>query len=186
MRYALMIGLLAVTACDNVEDPEDGENEEEVITTVVLTLDDGSGATEYRWADPEDDGNPVIDDITLAAGTTYTGTVEFLNELEDPAEDITAEIEDEADEHQVLFTYGSELTVNTTDTDGNGLPIGLAFELTATADADLTITLRHLPEEDGTAVKVDGLQEDAQANGVDSLPGDTDVTATFPILTATM
>ena len=28
----------------------------------------------------------------------------FLNELEDPAEDITEEVEDESDQHQVFFT----------------------------------------------------------------------------------
>ena len=56
------------------------------------------------WADPEQDGMPKIDTITLEEGKTYTLTIEVLNELEMPAEDVTKELLDELDEHQFFFT----------------------------------------------------------------------------------
>ena len=184
MRTALMMtGLLALTAlsaCNDVDEPEE-ENEEEVITTVILTLDDGTNTFDATWADPENDGDPTIDTIELMSGVTYEGSVTFLNQLETPAEDITEEIEAEAEEHQVIFLADDGISVTVTDEDDNDLPIGLEFDLVASTDGELTVTLRHLPEEDGVAIKVAGLQTDAAANGVDSLPGETDISVTFPL-----
>jgi hypothetical protein len=45
----------------------------------------------------------------------------------------------------------------------------------------LTVTLRHLPPENETAVKVAGLAEDAAASGIESLPGDTDVSVDLDV-----
>ena len=63
----------------------------------------------------------------LTAGTTYDGTIELLNETETPAEDITEEVQEEADEHQFFYTIGTGLDVTTTyeDEDGDGNPIML-------------------------------------------------------------
>ncbi len=181
MRFVPLALLLAVSACDNVEDTDGDENIEEVITTIVLTFDGPEGLVEGSWADPENDGSPVIVSPELTANTEYQVSVEFLNELEDPAEDITEEIEDEADEHQVFFATDATVTYN--DQDDGGLPIGLDVTLT-TGDAgteDLTVILRHLPELDGAAQKVAGLAEQAEADGISSLPGDSDAMVTIPL-----
>lgn len=172
--------LLSVTACQDVEDPEE-ENVEEVITTVNLTFTGPDGAVEGSWADPEDDGSPVVVSPELAANTEYQVSVEFLNELEDPAEDITEEIDDEADEHQVFFT--TDVVVAYNDEDSIGLPLGLDVTLTTGDEGteDLTITLQHMPALDGVAQKEAGLAEQAAADGVSSLPGDVDVSITIPM-----
>ena len=60
-----------------------------------------------EWADVEQSGNPTIDDIFLTEGQTYNVMVSVLNELEDPIEDVTEEIADEAEEHQNVFTGGA-------------------------------------------------------------------------------
>ena len=72
------LSLMLAVGC-NV-DPED-ENPEEVITTVglVFTPQGGGDAVSATWADPEDDGRPVIADITLTAGTTYDLAITILN-----------------------------------------------------------------------------------------------------------
>ena len=180
MRFVPLFMMLALSACNDVEDPGE-DNVEEVITTVILTFDGPDGMVEGSWADPEDDGSPVVVSPDLSANTEYQVSVEFLNELEDPAEDITEEIADEADEHQVFFT--TDATVAYNDADGGGLPVGLDVTLT-TGDAgteDLTITLQHLPELDGAAQKTAGLADQADSEGVGSLPGDADVSITIPL-----
>ena len=140
--------LLLLTACADVEGHDhDHHHEHEVITTVVLTFTsqaDGSSLA-FSWADPEDDGDPVIDGIVLQGADDYDLSVSFLNELEEPPEDITEELSDEGDEHQLFFT-GSAVQGPATgtneeaiiehayaDEDGNGLPLGLDNAITTLA-----------------------------------------------------
>jgi hypothetical protein len=194
-RLAFLLPVAALAACGAATPDED--NEEEVITTVTLTFtpDGGGDAIEATWADPENDGSPVIDAITLGDGTTYALAVSFLNELEDPAEDITTEVAEEDDEHQV-FVLGSAVEGPATgtnddavvthaydDADADGNPVGLANTITATGAGAgaLRIVLRHLPAEDGTALKAAGLAEDLAADGLDALPGSTDADVSFDL-----
>lgn len=196
-RALLTLAVLALSACPNIEEPPPPSDENEVITTITLTFTpDGDGAAvTASYADPENDGDPVIDAITLTEGTTYGLSVRFLNELEDPAEEITEEVEAEGDEHQV-FIYGSAVRGPATganpdaavvhsyaDEDDGGLPVGLANTVVAESagTGDLRLMLRHLPEEDGAAVKVDGLAEEFATGGSAALPGDADVDVTFPL-----
>lgn len=187
---------LVSVACVDVENPDTQDNDQEVITTVRLTFtpDGGGDALTFAVADPENDGSPVIDDIALAAGTTYAMSVAFLNELEAPAEDITVEVSEESDEHQV-FIFGSGVSGPATgdnadavvthayaDTDENGLPVGLSNTITATTAGagELSVMLRHLPVENGTAQKVADLA--AQLAAGDTLPGEPDADVTFPLV----
>jgi hypothetical protein len=197
VRVILLLPLLGiVTACKDVG--EDGsENDGEVITTVELEfVPVGGGDTVLAaWSDPENDGSPTIDPITLADANDYTLSVAFLNELAEPAEDITVEVEAEGDEHQVFFTgdavSGPAAGENASalighayaDADGGGLPVGLINDITTLApgSASLTVTLRHMPPEDGAAVKVDGVAEQVASGGFESIGGDNDVQVTFEL-----
>ena len=188
--------LVFATACGDVENPE-GEEENEVITTLVLTFTPvaGGDALEFSWADVENDGNPVIDDIALSDADDYDVTVSFLNELEDPAEDITLEIQDEDDEHQIFFTgtavQGPATGTNASavvehayaDADADGLPVGLdnTFTTLGTGSGELSVTLRHLPPENGEAVKVSGLADTVASDGFGAIAGDNDVQVTFAL-----
>jgi hypothetical protein len=191
----LALALTGAVGCD-VSDPDD-ENEGEVITTVRLTFTpEGGGAPVVAaHADPENDGNPVIDDIALDSGVSYTLTVKFENELEDPAEDITEEIEDEDDEHQVLV-YGDAvdgpasaggadafLTHTYNDEDDNGFPVGLDNTIVADAagTGELRVMLRHLPPENDTAVKNADIAADFAADGAAGIPGDVDADVAFDV-----
>ena len=186
MRLVLTIAALALTVACNPDEMTDDENPEEVITTVTLTFTPGTGSDVVASFVDLQDGNPTVDPITLSDAEDYTLTVEFLNELEDPAEDITEEIMDEDDEHQVFFTGGAVSTLVThayDDQDGGGLPVGL--DNTITTDAvgtdTLTVTLRHLPPEGGEAVKVAGMAETVAAEGFGAIGGDTDVSVDFDL-----
>lgn len=190
------LALLLATACKDVEETPSATDPVEVITTVVLTFtpDGGGSALTFTWADPEDDGGPVIDDVVLPSGA-YTLDVAFLNELEEPAEDITEEVADEADQHQVFFTgsgvegpatglnASAVITHAYADTDVDGLPVGLEndIETVQAGTGELTVTLRHVPPEDGAAVKVEGLAEAVADGGFGSIGGDNDAQVTFPV-----
>ena len=130
--------ILCASACTDTENPGE-ENETEVITTVELRFapTDGGAEQVFSWSDPENDGDPVIDDIVLSDALDYDLSVSFLNELADPTEDITEEVDAESDVHQVFFTgsavrspstgdnEGAIISQEYEDTDANGLPVGL-------------------------------------------------------------
>ncbi|MFK7927556.1 MAG: hypothetical protein AB8H79_05180 [Myxococcota bacterium] len=189
-----LILCLALLGCNDTNTP-DPDDEQEVITTVVLTFtpSEGGDPVVARWADPEQDGDPAIDDIELVLGTDYSLDVEFLDEASTPAEDITEEVKEEGDEHQVFITGNAiagpatlatadvPLTHAYDDTDGNGNPIGLenSIEATEAGSGVVTITLRHLPEQDGTPIKTADLASEVASSGFGTLPGDNDVQVSF-------
>jgi type 1 fimbria pilin len=89
-----------------------------------------------------------FDPIVLGLNKTYSGKVKFLNESVSPADDITAEILAEADDHQLYFTPStSNLSVSIIDKDTKNLPLGLSTSWTTTAAAigTLNVTLKHKP-----------------------------------------
>ena len=198
MRQMAMWMLGATMACADVETPDDHDHDHAhgLVTTVELdfrALSDDSVQT-FAWSDPEDDGDPTVDTISLSEGS-YVLDVRFINDLEDPAEDVTAEVAEEGEEHQVFLTGSgvqSEATgaqpdalldVAYDDDDGGGLPLGLAHTVSTlqSGAGELTLTLRHLPPEDGDPVKTADLAADVAAGGFGSLPGDTDVQVTFEL-----
>ncbi|MBT8495181.1 MAG: hypothetical protein KJO07_19200, partial [Deltaproteobacteria bacterium] len=160
---------LAVGCGDDAANPDEG-NEEEVITTVTLTFSPVSGGTDVvaSFSDPDGDGgeSPTVDDIQLVVATNYTLTIELLNELESPAESITDEIEEEAEEHQLFVTgdvdgpasdsasplvshsYADVESDYGPNSEGDDLPVGLVNDIAGVSPGggSLTVTLRHLPE----------------------------------------
>ena len=194
--------LLGLSACSDVEKDveEDGHHhhDHEVMTAVVLTFtaDDGS-ELEFTWSDADNDADPIIDDIVLQDASDYTLSLSFLNELEDPIEDVTPEIADEDDEHQVFITgsavdgpateSNADAVVGHTyaDEDVNGLPIGLDNDITTlktgSGEFEFTVTLRHMPLESGNSIKTEGAAGDVASGGFSAIGGDNDVQVTFPI-----
>lgn len=181
--------VLAIAAgCLDTEQPHE-HNDNEVITTVILefTPQTGGETSTFSWSDPQSLGSPVVDEVLLSNTGAHDLFVSFLNALEDPAEDLTVEIEDEGTEHQVFFT-GTALddgliTHAYADSDDNGDPIGLQSTITtqAVGVGTLIVTLRHLPPEDGTPVKTGTLAEDLSSSGFGALPGGTDAQVTFQV-----
>ncbi len=177
----LFISTLILTSCSN-DDDGDPINEVELITTLIATLTPPTGtAIVLTFRDLDGDG-PGVPTITvsgaLAENTTYTGTLILLNETESPAENITEEIEEEADEHQFFFQTGGGLAISNftyLDFDSDGNPLGLNFSFTtgtAPSSGTFTITLRHEPNKNAAGV--------SQGN-IANAGGETDIQVTFPI-----
>ncbi|TDB64038.1 hypothetical protein [Arundinibacter roseus] len=175
----VMIGLtLFLTQCKKAEDVEP-EEENELITTVVLKFTESGSTTplQFTFRDTDGDGGnapTTFDKIALKANTSYTLTVEFLDESKTPAEDITEEVEEEADEHLVIFTAtpASLLTYVYGDKDANNFPIGLTGTATtgAAGTGKLKVQLRHQTPVNGVPVK----------NGTPG-PGSDDVNLDFDL-----
>ncbi|MDP6908081.1 MAG: type 1 periplasmic binding fold superfamily protein [Flavobacteriales bacterium] len=170
-----LIAVVSLTSCEK-EDP-DIPNEEELITTLVYTLTPQGGGTavEFRFTDLDGDGGnaPVIANATLASNSVYDGVVTLSNESGTPAEDITEEVEEEDEEHQLFFTVtDANATVAYTDTDADGNPIGLATTVTTTgaSSGTLMVTLRHEPDKGAAGVA---------AGDVTNAGGETDIEVTF-------
>lgn len=179
MKKYYFLGLFALAALAGCEkdDPEP-VNEEEVITTLTMTLTNGSDSSVLKFQDLDGDGgnDPVITvSKALTANTEYAGAIVLLNEQESPAENITEEIEEEDDEHQFFFASTVPgLSVAYGDTDGDGNPVGLVSTVT-TGDAGsgtLTVTLRHEPSKDAAGVP---------SGDITNAGGETDIEVTFDI-----
>jgi hypothetical protein len=171
--YALLS--IAMIGCSDDDAAPEVINEEEVITTVILTLTPESG-DQVVLTTLDLDGDGPDEPVTTVVGsflenTQYQGAVRFLNETETPAEEITDEVVEEADEHQVFYTVGEGLNITTTylDFDSNGNPLGVSITLETgeASSGSLTVTLRHEP------VKPN--------DGLDSAGGETDIATSFDV-----
>ena len=169
--------ILSVASCSKDDDPAlEPVNEEEIITTLQVTLmnNDLSSIVNLTMTDLDGDGPnaPVVTvEGNLISGTSYDGVVKILNETEFPAEDITLEVEEEDLEHQIFFTVGGGLDVTTSysnfDSAGNNLGTEFKLDAGSVSNGTLTVTLIHEPTKPNT--------------GLASAGGETDVEATFSI-----
>ena len=181
----------AIAACG--DDPAsvdvDGPGESELITSVTLTLeelDDQGNATGTTvsavWDDSDGPGGsaPTIETLQLKQGTTYQGSIELLDTTKDPVENITEEVEEEADEHQFFYIFnvdGNEsdtIQVTRNDTDSQGLALGLNYTLSVSNDAPeggLRVILLHFED-----AEKESNDFPAEQTGID-----TDVDIEFPV-----
>lgn len=176
LSYAFAL-LFLFSACSDDDTPPAQVDEEEVITTLIVYLTNNNTGEQIELRSQDLDGNgpdaPVIQvSGNLSVASTYTGSIELLNETESPAENIHEEVLAEGTDHQFFYTQGGGLNVSTqySDVDNNGNPIGLTFTIATTAPGQgtLTFTLRHEPlkPNDGT---------------LSGAGGETDISVSFPI-----
>jgi hypothetical protein len=163
-------GVLSSCKKDKVEEP----NEEEVITTVQVELTDNSNGTKttFKFDDADGPGGaaPVVDTIKLGATKTYTATLTLLNKTANPVEDITEEVEEEANDHEIFIepAAGSNIVVTNRNLAGTlNLPLGITstWAAGAAANGTLKITLKHKPG--------------AKAAGDNVSKGETDIEVVF-------
>lgn len=159
--------VLTLAACDDDPTTIDA-NEQELITEVEITLTPASGGADItsRITDPDGLGPlpPQAQDvdIDLVAGETYQGSIRFLD-ASDPADvdDITVEVAEEDDEHRVFYFVTGiadvDVPVASLDTDGNGAPLGLSFDVVVDAGAAGSGTLQVVLSHYDDQPKGDGL-----------------------------
>ncbi|MDD9949732.1 MAG: type 1 periplasmic binding fold superfamily protein [candidate division Zixibacteria bacterium] len=145
------------------DDDHHGPGEEELITTLEITLTPSGGGIPATWRFRDLDGPggdaPVVDQVPVNAGTNYDGSLRVLNEAESPHENITEEIEEEAEAHQFFFETLEGFSVATVEyadkesdygtNTGADHPVGLAFTLSVPDNAQrglLRVILSHFDD----------------------------------------
>ena len=181
----LLILSLIFTGCSDDDDHDDHShpvNEEEVITTIEVTLSDGTNSYVLIWEDLDGDGPdlPIITGATIPSNS-YDAEIQLYNKTLDPTDDeyvVTTEILEEDVDHQFFFNASNGLNVFDfvyADADVDGNPIGQQFiiEDVSGSGGDLNIVLLHEPNKNADGVS-DG--------DITNAGGDTDIDITLPII----
>lgn len=171
VAFMAVSSLVLTTACNDDDDPKK-EDTPELITQAKLTFTPiGGGSTVVVTAtDPDGEGVQDISvdgPISLDADKSYELSIALINGLADPSDaeyNITAEVEEESDEHMFFFSWTNNVfadpsgngnvdnrddAVNYNDEDANGLPLGLSTSWTtaaATASGTFRVMLKHQPD----------------------------------------
>ncbi|WP_179338876.1 type 1 periplasmic binding fold superfamily protein [Winogradskyella ludwigii] len=182
--FLSILSLSALVSCSSDDDTPEVVNEEEVITTVRLELTATSGdivVLQSQDLDGEGPDEPVYTiEGSILANTEYVGEIQFLNELESPAEDITLEVLEEALDHQVFYIYttnnaGSTVTYTDLDSDGNPIGVATTFNSGSVSTGNtLVVQLIHEPNKTG-----DGVSNGDVTNANGSI--DANVTFTYDV-----
>lgn len=168
---------LTLSSCEK-KDPK-LQNEEELITTLTYTLTPAAGgaAVEMKFVDLDGPGGnaPIISGGILMANTVYNATVKIWNESKTPAENITEEVKEEAEDHQFFYSSTlSDVVIGYEDTDKNAMPIGVETTVTTgnAGTGKLSVTLRHEPNKTAAGVST---------GDISNAGGETDIEVTFEI-----
>ena len=177
----ILVASSLFTACKKDEKELPEPVEQEVITTAKFHVTGADGFDKtfvYKVENGFNNGTPGsinIDDIVLAPGKEYNATITLLNEKENPAEDITTEVQSENSEHLFIYesnpaTGAGSITFKSGDKDAEGNPFNqvIVFSTGDAGNGTLTITLKHQPT-------------NKNATTADAAGGETDVEAIFPV-----
>ena len=160
----LILGLMLLFTMSCDEDVPPIEDEEEIITDVILTFTSNGNSITASAQDPDGEGPmsiAVSGPVLLSANTTYQLSIKMENSV--AGESITEEVEEEADEHMLFFGFTNGLfsnpmgdgnidqredAVNYLDEDASGLPLGLLTSWTTgeVGEGTFRIVLKHQPD----------------------------------------
>ncbi|HQW70905.1 MAG: type 1 periplasmic binding fold superfamily protein [Saprospiraceae bacterium] len=155
-------------------------NEEEVINEIKIILkDEDNKSYILSYSDSDGDG-PIAPQITsqeLPANQKLTGNITFENTLNTPVQSITDEILEEGDVHQLFYIFSGNPTPSIIyqDSDVNGKPIGLQFEIITKEPyiGKLNLVLRHQPNKNGSNVNT---------GDITNAGGESDVDISFDVV----
>lgn len=167
LTWMLLLGIMTLSGCKKDDPKPDDENE--LITTVKLFFKkDGEPDKIFTWRSLS--GSPTVDTIRLEDGSVYDLQIRFLDESKTPVKDITEEVAEEDEEHQIFYISnpGTLFTLTYLDVDANGLPVGISMGAITgdSGSGTLRVVLKHAPgEKDGNIST-----------------GSTDADITFPVV----
>lgn len=158
---------------------EDPPNPVEFITTLNFTLIPEGGGPPIVLSHKDLDGPggdpPIVIGATLDSTSSYSASIELLDESVSPVKNLTAEIKNEAEDHQFFFEVVAgilSLGIFDMDEDANGNPLGLVSTArtgSPGAGGTFRITLIHKPEKSFFTVLANA-------------GGETDIVANFDIV----
>ncbi len=172
--------LIITSACQKNPIPI---NEEELITTLTLSVQENGSSTITHFSFEDIDGiggmPATIDSLLLEKNATYQVSISLFNKSVYPVDTISNEVLEEGDMHQFFYqsipnTILKDFTYESPN-DINGNPIGLNFSFdtdNTSTIGSLKIILRHQPNKNGLNVNIGDI-----TNAV----GETDIEIEFPV-----
>src|SRR5689334_4791320 len=111
IQIIIAILILQISACKE-EPPIPPVNENELITTVVMEFEDsissGKSFSIFRDIDGIGGNAPSrFDSIKLGANRTYNCRIYLLDESKNPVDSVSNEVQEEANDHLIVFTPSS-------------------------------------------------------------------------------
>lgn len=151
---ALIVLVVGLQGCKESATSSGQNVDHDGVTTVTLTLTNTAtlSTQSYVWEDLDGVGGAApnrIDTITVAADSVYKGSLAFENRKASPPVNVTIDILNERNNHQVFYAIaGAMATITTTDLDGRNLPLGLKTNWTSLKKSlgTLTVSLSHYPD----------------------------------------
>ncbi|HQV79028.1 MAG TPA: hypothetical protein PLJ42_10905 [Chitinophagales bacterium] len=178
---ALAISMMIIVVSSCQKEPKI-INEEELITTVVLSVQKfGSSTTQqFTFNDPDGVGGipATVDSIIIEKAAQYNVSITLLNTSMPDIDTLSNEVLDEGDLHQFFYSSTTNVLSGFTylaPNDLNGNPIGLNFSMDTwnwELNGLFKITLRHAPNKNGVGVNTGDI---TNANG------ETDIEVEFPV-----
>lgn len=173
--------IIFICACK--KEPATPINEEELITTMILSLQKNGSPTvqNFIWNDPDGIGgiDATVDSIIIDKAVEYNATITLLNTQVTPADTISKEVLEEGVDHQFFYESTPSTVLSgfhyLAPNDDNGFPIGLLFDFDTWNWENagmLKITLRHEPNKTASGVA---------SGDITNADGETDIEVEFPI-----
>ena len=136
-----------LTICCSKDDP-DGVNEQEFISNVLMTIESADGTSQTVDWDLSEMNSQTI---SLKVNTDHNVGLRFINSS-DPTDvdEVTLEIIDEADEHQVFFEF-ADVSVNVTSASNDtkvgsrGVLLNSVWNASSTGTGLVRVYLIHQP-----------------------------------------
>lgn len=157
-------------------------NEEELITTMILSLQKNGSSTvqNFVFNDPDGVGGiaATVDSVIIDKATEYNATITLLNTQVSPADTISKEVLEEGTVHQFFYQSSTNALSGfhyLAPNDDNGNPFGLNFDFDTwnwKLSGLLKITLRHEPNKTATGVA---------SGDITNADGETDIEVEFPV-----
>ncbi|MEN9448444.1 MAG: hypothetical protein RJA25_1734 [Bacteroidota bacterium] len=180
----LALGIvMTLLAAGCKKDPKNPDPEQELITTLQLTLTETTAPFSkhiFTFKDVDGDGgaDPTIDTIKVPAGKTYHASLLLLDERNLPVDTVSNEINELNTIHQFFYQSTpadvfADFVYKTFD--DNGKPLGTEFECKSkniAASGSLRITLRHELNKNGEGVS---------SGDITHADGETDIEVDFPV-----
>ena len=142
----LFLAFIFTISCS--KDDPDAVNEQEFISNVLMTIDSADGTSQTIDWDLSEINSQTI---SLKVNTDHTVGLRFINSS-DPTdvEEVTLEIIDEADEHQVFFEF-ADVSVNVTSASNDtkvgsrGVLLNSVWNASSTGTGLVRVYLIHQP-----------------------------------------
>lgn len=180
LKTVFASSLLLLASCSDDNNTPEQINEGEIVTKVEIILTNSNNAEDVVTLTSEVHEGETTPEITVDGeftnGSTYNGDIQFFGEHshddedededghddEEEAENITEEILNEANDHEIFYSLSNQIiTISKTDVDSNQNPLGLktTFTPTATGNTELTISLIHEPKKPNNDTLADAAGE---------------------------